>query len=152
MSRQYRGHFNVCAPEEQEAEIVCEQTKWAVQSRSRIGKQLRAALRALLILSAVFVFAACESQVGPKATTPPPPLEVLVAEVVQQDVPIYFEWIGTTEGYVNAQIRPRVQGSLQSRDYKEGSLIKTGQLMFVIDPREYQAALNQAMGDLRRAE
>ncbi len=75
-----------------------------------------------------------------------------MAEVVQQDVPIYFEWIGTTEGYVNAQIRPRVQGSLQSRDYREGSLVKAGQLMFAIDPREYQAALNQAMGDLRRAE
>jgi membrane fusion protein (multidrug efflux system) len=75
-----------------------------------------------------------------------------VAEVIQQDVPIYFEWIGTTEGYVNAQIRPRVQGYLQSRDYKEGSLVKAGQLMFAIDRREYQAALNQAMGDLRRAE
>jgi len=75
-----------------------------------------------------------------------------VAEVIQQDVPIYFEWIGTTEGYVNAQIRPHVQGSLQSRDYTEGSLIKAGQLMFTIDTREYQAALNQAMGDLRRAE
>lgn len=75
-----------------------------------------------------------------------------MADVIQQDVPIYFEWIGTTEGYVNAQIRPRVQGSLQSRDYREGSLIKAGQLMFTIDTREYEAALNQAMGDLRRAE
>lgn len=75
-----------------------------------------------------------------------------MTEVLQQNVPIYFEWIGTTEGYVNAQIRPRVQGSLQSRDYKEGSLIKAGQLMFSIDPREYQAALNQAVGDLGRAE
>lgn len=75
-----------------------------------------------------------------------------MVEVTQQDVPIYFEWIGTTEGYVNAQIRPRVQGSLQSRDYKEGSLIKAGQLMFTIDTREYQAALNQALGDLGRAE
>lgn len=75
-----------------------------------------------------------------------------MAEVLQQDVPIYFDWIGTTEGYVNAQIRPRVQGSLQSREYKEGSLIKAGQLMFTIDPREYQAALDQALGDLGRAE
>ena len=75
-----------------------------------------------------------------------------MAEVVQQDVPIYFEWIGTTEGYVNAQIRPRVEGHLQSREYKEGSLIKAGQPMFTIDPREYQATLNQAIGDLRRAE
>jgi len=115
-------------------------------------KQIRTALPGLLVFATVFVFAGCESQAGPKTATPPPPPEVLVAEVVQQDVPIYFEWIGTTEGYVNAQIRPRVQGSLQSRDYREGSLVKAGQLMFAIDPREYQAALNQAMGDLRRAE
>ncbi len=75
-----------------------------------------------------------------------------MVEVIPRDVPIYFEWIGTTEGYVNAQIRPRVQGSLRSREYKEGSLIKAGQLMFTIDPSEYQAALNQALGDLGRAE
>src|SRR5215510_10662179 len=126
---------------------------WSSRSRPEIVKQIRPALHSLLIVATVFVSAGCESQAGPKAATPPPPPEVLVAEVVQQDVPIYFEWIGTTEGYVNAQIRPRVQGYLQSRDYKEGSLhIKAGQLMFTIDPREYQAALNQAMGDLRRAE
>jgi len=75
-----------------------------------------------------------------------------VAEVIQQDVPIYFEWIGTTEGNVNAQIRPRVQGYLQSREYREGSEVMAGQLMFTIDPREYQVALDQATGDLRRAE
>lgn len=125
---------------------------WSSRSRPGIGEQITPALHSLLVVATVFVFAGCESQAGSKAATPPPPPEVLVAEVVQQDVPIYFEWIGTTEGYVNAQIRPRVQGSLQSRDYREGSLVKAGQLMFAIDPREYQAALNQAMGDLRRAE
>ena len=123
-------------------------------SRSRPGivKQIKPALHSLLVVAAIFVIAGCERQAGSKTTTPPPLLEVLVAEVIQQDVPIYFEWIGTTEGYVNAQIRPRVQGYLQSRDYKEGSLIKAGQPMFTIDPREYQAALDQAMGDFRRAE
>jgi len=125
---------------------------WSSRSRPEIVKQIRPALHSLLVVATVFVFPGCESQTGPKAATPPPSPEVLVAEVVQQDVPIYFEWIGTTEGYVNAQIRPRVQGYLQSRDYKEGSLVKAGHLMFMIDPREYQAALNQAMGDLRRAE
>ena len=125
---------------------------WSSRLRAGIVRQLRAVLHCLLVFVTVFVFAGCESQAGPKAAISLPPPEVLVAEVVQQDVPIYFEWIGTTEGYVNAQIRPRVQGSLQSRDYKEGSLIKAEQLMFTIDPREYQAALDQAMGDLRRAE
>jgi membrane fusion protein (multidrug efflux system) len=105
----------------------------------------------LLFVVAIFVSVGCENQASSKAPPLPPP-EVLVAEVVQRDVPIYFEWIGTTEGYVNAQIRPRVQGYLQSRDYKEGSFVKAGQLMCTIDPREYQAALNQAMADLRRAE
>jgi membrane fusion protein (multidrug efflux system) len=125
---------------------------WFSSSRPVIEKHMERAFHALFIVALVFLFTGCEGQVGPKAATPPPPPEVLVTEVLQQDVPIYFEWIGTTEGYVNAQIRPRVQGSLQSRDYREGSLIKAGQLMFTIDPREYQAALNQAMGDLGRAE
>src|SRR5438128_375854 len=130
-----------------------EQIMWSPRSRPKIGRRIRPALHAFLVLAAVLILAGCESQVGPKAATPPPPPpEVLVTEVMQQDVPIYFEWVGTTEGYVNAQIRPRVQGSLQSRDYREGSLIKAGQPMFTIDPREYQAALDQAMGDLRRAE
>jgi len=126
---------------------------WSPRSHPKIVRWIRPALPAFLVVAAVLVLAGCESQAGPKAaTSPPPPPEVLVTEVIQQDVPIYFEWVGTTEGYVNAQIRPRVQGYLQSRDYREGSLIKAGQLMFTIDPREYRAALNQASGDLRRAE
>jgi membrane fusion protein (multidrug efflux system) len=67
-------------------------------------------------------------------------------------VPIYFEWVGTTDGYVNAQIRPRVQGYLYARHYKEGAALKAGALMFTIDPREYQVALDQAMGNLAQAE
>jgi len=125
---------------------------WLAESRLGIEKRIEIAFRALFLLSLAFLFTGCEGQAGSKAATPPPPPEVIVAEVIQQDVPIYFEWIGTTEGYVNAQLRPRVQGYLQSRDYREGSFVKAGQLMCAIDPREYQAALNQAMGDLRRAE
>lgn len=130
-----------------------EQIMWCPSSRPDERKRIGAVFHDLFILALISLIAGCNGQAGPKAATSPlPPPEVLVVEVIQQDVPIYFEWIGTTEGYVNAQIRPRVQGSLQSRDYKEGSLIKTGQLMFGIDPREYQAALNQALGDLGRAE
>src|SRR5262245_63299953 len=124
---------------------------WSARSHPEYVKLIRPVLHSLLIV-AVFISAGCERQAGSKTTTAPPLPEVLVAEVIQQDVPIYFEWIGTTEGNVNAQIRPRVQGYLQSRDYREGSLVKTGQPMFTIDPREYQAALDQAMRDLRRAE
>ena len=125
---------------------------WPSRSRPVMEKRIGAAFHDLFILALVFLIAGCDGQTGPKAAPPPPPPEVVVVEVIHQDVPIYFEWIGTTEGYVNAQIRPRVQGSLQSRDYKEGSLIKAGQLMFTIDTREYQVALNQALGDLGRAE
>lgn len=75
-----------------------------------------------------------------------------MVEVAQQDVPIYFEWLGTTDGYVNAQIRPRVQGYLQSQHYREGSFVQAGDPMFTIDPREYQAALEQAQGALGQAE
>lgn len=82
----------------------------------------------------------------------PPPPEVLVTDVVQKDVPIYAEWIGTTEGTINAQIRARVQGYLQSRNYTEGSFVQAGELLFKIDPRTYEAALDDAKGQLGRAE
>jgi membrane fusion protein (multidrug efflux system) len=83
---------------------------------------------------------------------PPPPPDVVVAEVVKKDVPVFQEWVGTTEGNISAQIRARVQGYLQKRSYEEGSLVHTGDLMFVIDPRPYQSALDQAKGELGRAE
>src|SRR5262245_10742181 len=81
-----------------------QQTMCALRSRPGIVKQIRAVLRCLLVFAVVCIFTGCEGQTGPKAATSLPPPEVVVAEVVQQDVPIYSEWIGTTEGYVNAQI------------------------------------------------
>ncbi len=87
-----------------------------------------------------------------EAGSAPAAPEVLVVEVVQKDVPIYQEWVGTTAGYVDAQIRARVQGYLLSRQYTEGSFVKAGDLLFQIDPRPYQAAFDQVMGELGRAE
>ena len=81
-----------------------------------------------------------------KAT--PPPLEVEVVTVAQTNVPIYSEWIGTTEGMVNAQIKAQVTGYLLRQNYKEGSVVKKGQLLFEIDPRPFQAALDQAHGQV----
>lgn len=80
------------------------------------------------------------------------PPEVVVAEVIQKDVPIYGEWVGTTVGYVDAQIRARIQGYLMSRHYTEGSVVKANDLLFKIDPRPYKAALDQAKAELARAE
>jgi membrane fusion protein (multidrug efflux system) len=78
----------------------------------------------------------------------PPPPEVLVTEVVQKDVPIQSEWVGTTVGFVNAKIMPRVQGYLLKQNYEDGANVKAGQLLFEIDDRPYKASLDQALGDL----
>ena len=78
--------------------------------------------------------------------------EVVVAEVIQKDVPIYGEWVGTTVGYVDAQIRARIQGYLLSQEYTEGSNVKAKDLLFKIDPRPYKATLDQAKAELARAE
>jgi membrane fusion protein (multidrug efflux system) len=74
-----------------------------------------------------------------------------VAQVEQQDVPIYGEWIGTLAGQVNANVQAQVSGYLLRRDYQEGSLVRKGQLLFAIDPRPFQAALDQAEGQLAQA-
>jgi RND family efflux transporter MFP subunit len=73
-------------------------------------------------------------------------------QVEQKDVPIYSEWIGTLDGMVNAEIKAQVQGYLLKQDYTEGSFVKKGQLLFEIDRRPLQAALDQANGDLAKAE
>jgi membrane fusion protein (multidrug efflux system) len=82
----------------------------------------------------------------------PPPPEVEVVRVEQKDVPIWNEWIGTLEGFVNAQIKPQVTGYLLRQTYSEGSFVKKGQLLFEIDPRTFQAALDQTKGQLANAE
>src|SRR5579875_3452685 len=82
---------------------------------------------------------------------PPPPPVVEVAAVIQKDVPIYSEWIGTLQGYVNAQIQPQVTGYLIRQDYQEGSWVRKGQVLFEIDPRPFQAALAQAKAQLGAA-
>ena len=87
-----------------------------------------------------------------RAAAPPPPPVVEVAPVIQEDVPVQGEWVGTLEGYVNAQISPQVSGYLIRQDYNEGAFVKTGQVLFEIDPRPFQAVLDQAKGQLAQAE
>ena len=82
----------------------------------------------------------------------PRPLDVEVVRVERNDVPVYSEWIGTTEGMVNADIKAQVTGYLLRQDYQEGSFVKKGQLLFEIDPRPLQAVVNQAKGDLAKSE
>ena len=71
------------------------------------------------------------SSCSKSAAPPPPPPDVVVIDVVQKDVPVYAEWVGTTEGNITAQIRARVQGYLQKRSYEEGRLVRAGDVLFV---------------------
>ena len=91
----------------------------------------------------------CNSK--PKTAPPAPPI-VEVTTVTQADVPLYHEWIGVLEGLVNAHIRAQVTGYLVSQNYREGDPIKKGDLLFEIDRRPFQAALDQAKGQLAQAE
>jgi RND family efflux transporter MFP subunit len=111
-------------------------------------KQISAAL-----ISAVLLLNALGCGTGKvRAAAPPPPQVVEVAPVIQKDVPVQGEWVGTLEGYVNAQIQPQVSGYLIREDYHEGAFVKKGQLLFEIDPRPFQAVLDQAKGQLAEAE
>jgi membrane fusion protein (multidrug efflux system) len=92
----------------------------------------------------------CERSVA-SAPAPAPPV-VEVASVLQKDVPLEGEWVGTLEGYVNAQIQPQVSGYLIRQDYQEGALVQKGKVLFEIDPRPFQAALDQAKGQLAQAQ
>lgn len=89
---------------------------------------------------------------GGKAASAPPPTVVEVATVVQQDTPIYSEWVAILDGYVNAQIQPHVSGYIIRQNYKEGSVVRKGDVLFQIDPRPFKAALDQAKGQLAQVE
>lgn len=114
----------------------------AVISRHRVGVAVFAILFILLVNSG------CAS--GTSAANPAP-LGVEVAEVQQKDVPIYGDWIGTLDGLVNADIKAQVSGYLLKQGYTEGSFVRKGQLLFQIDPRPFQASLDQAQGQLAQA-
>jgi RND family efflux transporter MFP subunit len=75
-----------------------------------------------------------------------------VAPVQQQDVPIYREWVATLDGYVNAQIQPRVSGYLLTQQFREGSFVRKNEVLFEIDPRPFQATLDQTTAQLAQAE
>jgi RND family efflux transporter MFP subunit len=105
----------------------------------------------VLALVAVVLFFAGHSGAQPKAKTPAAPV-VEVALVDQRDVPIYGEWIGTLAGQVNADIKAQVTGYLLTLNYKEGSYVTKGQLLFEIDPRPFQAVLDQVKGQLAQSQ
>jgi membrane fusion protein (multidrug efflux system) len=113
--------------------------------KNRIG------LWAAVLLAATMIFLTAACSTSTSAAVPPAPPEIGVAPVVQKDLPVYREWIGTLDGMVNAAIKAQVSGYLLTQEYAEGSFVKKGQLLFEIDPRPFQAAVDQARGQLAQA-
>jgi membrane fusion protein (multidrug efflux system) len=106
-------------------------------------------LASLAFSSSSLIFAACETTTA--AAPPPLPPEVSIADVVERNVPLRSEWIATLDGFVNAQVRPQVSGYLVKRNYREGSPVHRGDVLFEIDPRPFEAALAQARAQLAQA-
>jgi membrane fusion protein (multidrug efflux system) len=117
--------------------------------RSKNVKKTRTA--ASVCIGFIIPILALSGCAGSAAITLPDP-EVLVAHPVQQDVPVHNEWVATLDGYVNADIRPQVSGYLIKQNYKEGTAVRKGQVLFEIDPRPFQAVLDHTRGQLAQAE
>ena len=116
--------------------------------RTSLSRILR---RSGLVASCLALLLAAGCGKEQKAAPPPPPA-VEVSEVIRKDVPVYSEWVGTTDGLVNATIQAQVTGYLVKQNYREGELVRKGQVLFEIDPRTFQAAVDAAKGSLAQAE
>ena len=109
-----------------------------------------AAAAGLLAVAGVLLTACASKSVSAKSAPPPMPVSVVHAQ--QGEVPVTGEWVGTLDGYVNAQIQPQANGYLIRQDYREGAQVEKGQVLFEIDPRPFQAALHAAQGQLGQAQ
>jgi RND family efflux transporter MFP subunit len=120
--------------------------------RKKTCEQLLAALwrtrGCALLMSAAVLLSGCAKKEAPVAEPP----EVEITPVTQQDVPLYTECIATLDGYVNAQIQPQVTGYLTRQNYIEGTVVHKGDVLFEIDPRPFEAALQQSKGQLAQTE
>jgi multidrug efflux pump subunit AcrA (membrane-fusion protein) len=108
------------------------------------------AVAAALLAAAGIIFVISRSKTTEAAGAPAPRI-VEVSTVEQRDLPIQREWIGALDGLVDADIKAQVTGYLLRQDYKEGSFVRKGQLLFEIDPRPFQAAVDQVAGQLAQA-
>jgi RND family efflux transporter MFP subunit len=102
--------------------------------------------RIFLVFGSILLIPGCRKASPP----PPPPPTVQVTEVIQQDVPIFREWVGTLDGFVNAQIKPQVAGYIEKQVYREGSFVRDGDLLYIIDARNYKDLADQAKSTLDR--
>ena len=102
-----------------------------------------------LVAGSVVLAAGCKKQAAPP---PPPPPTVTVARPVARKIVEHSEYTGRLAAIENVDVRPRVSGYINEIDFKDGNLVKKGDLLFVIDPRPYQAALGQSEGQLKQAQ
>src|SRR6188472_506893 len=111
-------------------------------------------IRALLFLAAIGtalpLVQACGGSEAAPAPAPPPTVSVIALK--PETVPVSNEWVATLDGFVNAQIRPQVSGYLVRRDYREGAMVRKGQILFEIDPRPFEATLAQIKAQLGQAQ
>jgi RND family efflux transporter MFP subunit len=113
----------------------------------------RVRFRAVLVPIGILTLAsACRNTAASPAAGAPPPPDMSVLTVAPERVALSSEWIGTLDGYVNAQIRPQVSGYLIRRNYQEGAVVRKGQVLFEIDPRPFEATLSQANAQLAEAQ
>ncbi len=104
----------------------------------------------IMVFGAALLFlSGCKKGQGRETSSPP---TVEVVEVIKKDVPVYSEWIASTDGFVNATIHAQIQGYLTKQNYKEGDLVRKGQTLFEIDPRPFEAVLEQANGQLAQEQ
>jgi RND family efflux transporter MFP subunit len=114
-----------------------------------LATRLSQLMLALFASAALLLSSGCQSK---GAVPTAGPIDVEVVQVVQKDVPIYGEWVATLDGYVNAQIQPQVTGYLIKQNYKDGSFVQKDAVLFEIDPRPFQAVLDQSKAQLAQAE
>jgi membrane fusion protein, multidrug efflux system len=127
-----------------------------VRHRWKAATTLRNCTFLAVFTSAMFLgtvlLSGCENHASAASSGSRPSMKVTVVRAAQSDVPITGEWVGTLDGYVNAQIQPQANGYLIRQDYREGSQVREGQVLFEIDPRPFEAALQQAQGQLGQAQ
>ena len=128
--------------------MTAQQTPGLTQSRRRTVNTIAAMSVLVASLSGL---TGCQTG---KAATPPAmgPMPVSVVRAVQADVPLTGSWVGTLDGYVNAQIQPQVTGYLVKQNYREGSRVARGEILFEIDARPFQAAVDQAQAQVAQAK
>jgi RND family efflux transporter MFP subunit len=119
---------------------------------SRFRKPIIVIACAMLLIAAVFIVLRLTTAKGVSGAGVGVVPDVMVVKVEQKDVPIMAEWIGTLDGLSNADVRAQVTGYLMRQDYQEGAFVNKGQLLFEIDPRPFQAALDQAEGQLAQTK